>query len=249
MPEPAARPARARLAPDLYRNDVDQVARVQLAAPNGQLVILGPPGSGKSTALLLLMEKLLRQSARLPVLLSLAGWEPSVESLDDWIVRRISEQYRSARSGPDHLRALAGGFAAPVCGAWAGGVFGALGGVTLRRRYDPMAGMLLAVGAGTLLGAGVGWLAGGAVDGLLVTTATGTGLGLCFGVATALANTSSGWYLTTLLLLGARGRFPFRLLRFLRVAYRKGLLRRQGSVYQFRHVVLQEWALEFSDGR
>ncbi|MBB2943794.1 hypothetical protein FB565_003523 [Actinoplanes lutulentus] len=44
----------------------------------------------------------------------------------------------------------------------------------------------------------------------------------------------------THLRLAVRGRLPWRLNRFLADAHRRGVLRRAGAVYQFRHVLLQE---------
>ncbi|MDA3646914.1 hypothetical protein LZ318_40575 [Saccharopolyspora indica] len=58
-----------------------------------QLVVLGERGAGKSTLALLFTLVALDDAARpVPVLLSVAGWNPK-ERIEDWIARRISEDY------------------------------------------------------------------------------------------------------------------------------------------------------------
>ncbi|MFD6096359.1 hypothetical protein ACFVWN_06550, partial [Nocardiopsis flavescens] len=60
-----------------------------------QLVVLGPPGAGKSTLAALFALALIEQDAvdgPVPVLLSVAGWDPS-EPIEDWCLRRIAENY------------------------------------------------------------------------------------------------------------------------------------------------------------
>jgi hypothetical protein len=69
---------------------------------------------------------------------------------------------------------------------------------------------------------------------------------LLFGGAAGL--TAGGWkvirYRLALIHLGARGRLPWRLRRFLADAHRRGVLRRAGSVHQFRHALLQDHLAE-----
>ncbi|MEU2718035.1 hypothetical protein [Streptomyces sp. NPDC007205] len=68
--------------------------------PNGRLVILGEPGSGKSVLAILLTLGLLKDRAPggpLPVLLPASSWDPVRESLDDWIVRTLALPYYSGR--------------------------------------------------------------------------------------------------------------------------------------------------------
>jgi|GEM_PF-722914 len=65
----------------------------------GLLLILGAPGSGKTTTLLDLAENLLRRAAaspakeRIPVILNLSSWT-TTQSLHDWIVSELSSKYR-----------------------------------------------------------------------------------------------------------------------------------------------------------
>ncbi|GAA1452259.1 hypothetical protein GCM10009602_53760 [Nocardiopsis tropica] len=60
-----------------------------------QLVVLGPPGAGKSTLAALFTLAVIEQDTDrgpVPVLLSVAGWDPA-ERIEDWCVRRITEDY------------------------------------------------------------------------------------------------------------------------------------------------------------
>jgi len=75
------------------------------AAPSGRLVVLGEPGSGKSTVLIRLVLKLLARRAAgepVPILLHMAAWDPSREGLREWIARRLVEDY----PGLDHAISL-----------------------------------------------------------------------------------------------------------------------------------------------
>ncbi|WP_326948641.1 hypothetical protein OG439_07590 [Amycolatopsis sp. NBC_01307] len=96
-------------------------AAAELAAgfdgvPNHRLVLLGEPGSGKSFLALALTVGLLRSRVagkRVPVLLSLASWDPVVQSLDAWMVRSLAEEnYAGGGAVPAAL--LAAGLMLPV---------------------------------------------------------------------------------------------------------------------------------------
>ncbi|GAA2876440.1 hypothetical protein GCM10010517_37620 [Streptosporangium fragile] len=64
-------------------------------------VIHGATGGGKTTLALLMARGLLEgDSARLPVLLSMASWDPA-EPLDSWLGRQIMNTYESARAFED----------------------------------------------------------------------------------------------------------------------------------------------------
>ena len=63
--------------------------------------------------------------------------------------------------------------------------------------------------------------------------------GIAFGVVVS-AGSAYAWFVATRAWLAVTGRLPWRLMGFLDDAYRRGLLRQNGAVYQFRHVRLQE---------
>ena len=64
----------------------------------GRLLILGAPGSGKTTALLQLAEHLIARAQLdldkpIPVLLNLSSWTHEKGTLDDWLVHEIKMKY------------------------------------------------------------------------------------------------------------------------------------------------------------
>ncbi|GHH54391.1 BTAD domain-containing putative transcriptional regulator [Lentzea cavernae] len=64
--------------------------------PSRQLVVLGEPGAGKSVLAILLTLGLLADQPPgepVPVLLTLASWNPRHEHLDAWLARRLVEEY------------------------------------------------------------------------------------------------------------------------------------------------------------
>jgi hypothetical protein len=94
------------------------------------------------------------------------------------------------------------------------------------RRVAGLTGLLVgcAIGGVTVHGGG-GWM--------------GVGAGFCSGIATGAGMTSWGRYQVARCWLAAQGRLPWRLMRFLNDAYERGVLRRAGTVFQFRHARLQ----------
>ncbi|MFT7841434.1 hypothetical protein Q5530_35315 [Saccharothrix sp. BKS2] len=66
-----------------------------------RLVVLGKPGSGKTTLAVLLLRRLLvdlRPGDAVPVLFSVGTWDPEVESLHEWLVRRLVGDYPMPRA-------------------------------------------------------------------------------------------------------------------------------------------------------
>jgi hypothetical protein len=75
---------------------VEELASAFRALPRGRLVALGPAGSGKTTFAVLLTLGLLRtreESDPVPVLLSLASFDPARESAHGWLSRRLAADY------------------------------------------------------------------------------------------------------------------------------------------------------------
>ncbi|MEU3645746.1 BTAD domain-containing putative transcriptional regulator [Lentzea sp. NPDC034063] len=73
----------------------DVVAKFR-QVPSRQLVVLGEPGAGKSVLAILLTLGLLADpppGEPVPVLLTLASWNPHHEHLDAWLARRLVEEY------------------------------------------------------------------------------------------------------------------------------------------------------------
>ncbi|KMS70392.1 hypothetical protein ACM01_31685 [Streptomyces viridochromogenes] len=75
--------------------------------PNGRLVAIGEPGSGKSVLAILLTLGLLgtrEAGGPVPVLLTASSWDPVRQPLDDWIITTLAEPHYSGR--PEIPRAL-----------------------------------------------------------------------------------------------------------------------------------------------
>jgi hypothetical protein len=111
------RPSRLKLHGDLHtvRNAFQQL-------PARQLVVLGEPGAGKTVlAILFTLEVLDARAADepVPVLLSLASWNPTAEHLQSWLARRLIEDYPALANtgvyGPDSVtRLIDSGWLIPV---------------------------------------------------------------------------------------------------------------------------------------
>ncbi|MEU5870659.1 NACHT domain-containing protein [Glycomyces sp. NPDC047369] len=89
----------------------DDIAERWRRIPSGRLVILGPPGSGKTSLAVLLVCRLLAgqpTGGPVPVLLDLAGWNARADRLDTWIARTVAAEYLKGhgRAGPDRVAEL-----------------------------------------------------------------------------------------------------------------------------------------------
>ncbi|MEU8631845.1 BTAD domain-containing putative transcriptional regulator [Amycolatopsis sp. NPDC048633] len=112
----------ARPGKPALRGDLDDIAETFEALPVRQLVVLGDPGSGKSVLALMLTLELLRTRAPgtpVPVLLSLASWDPRREHLDRWLAGRLADNHpallNAREYGPDApTRLVLGGHVVPV---------------------------------------------------------------------------------------------------------------------------------------
>ncbi|MEU3645225.1 hypothetical protein AB0E59_17720 [Lentzea sp. NPDC034063] len=88
---PGVTPTRLRLT-----DDVSNVAATWARLPSRQLVVIGAPGSGKSSLAMLLVRQIVATRAPgdpVPVLLNLMGWDPQRVHFDTWLARRLAVDY------------------------------------------------------------------------------------------------------------------------------------------------------------
>ncbi|MGW3966004.1 BTAD domain-containing putative transcriptional regulator [Amycolatopsis sp. NPDC005003] len=112
----------ARAGKPARRGDLDDIAETFTALPVRQLVVLGEPGSGKSVLALMLTLELLRTrtpDAPVPVLLSLASWDPRREHLDRWLAARLADDHPALLNAREYgagapTRLVLGGHVVPV---------------------------------------------------------------------------------------------------------------------------------------
>jgi hypothetical protein len=86
-------------------SDVEDLAERFRAPRPFRLVIRGPSGSGKSIFARLLMAELLKDIAAgqpVPVFLPAWSWDPGAEQMNDWIKRRIVEDYPELGGGASY---------------------------------------------------------------------------------------------------------------------------------------------------
>jgi len=120
--------------------------------------------------------------------------------------------------------------ASALVGAIAGGVLGG-------RAYGRVGGCLFA-----LAGAVVSGLAFEPTD-TEAHAILGPAYGVTFGLAVGcvgLLSRAWGFYAVSRIWLALRGDQPWRLMRFLEDAHRRGVLRQSGAMYQFRHARVQD---------
>jgi hypothetical protein len=99
---PPGTPVESHLSPALSGQLSDAVAAFE-RLPYKRLVVLGPPGSGKSVfALTLLLDLLDKRapSGLVPVLFPLVSWDPSRLRLRDWMCLYLDENYHLDKGGP-----------------------------------------------------------------------------------------------------------------------------------------------------
>ena len=85
-----------------------ELAAVLEKVPTGRLVVLGEPGSGKTMLMVRLVLDLLTARAAggpVPVLAPLASWDPSAQTLNDWLATRLITDY-PALAGPPPAGAI-----------------------------------------------------------------------------------------------------------------------------------------------
>ena len=116
---PASAAAYRRFAPlpglaavtddELSEGTQDGLHRIYGGLPAGRLLLIGPPGSGKSAAAILLLLEALRYREQatpedraqipVPVLFTLHGWHPDRgDSVTDWMAAKLAETYPMFRS-------------------------------------------------------------------------------------------------------------------------------------------------------
>ncbi|HEX6075438.1 MAG TPA: SEFIR domain-containing protein [Micromonosporaceae bacterium] len=94
------------------QGSADDLVETYLGLLSGQLIVVGAPGSGKSTVTSRIIHEMLTgwDGGPVPILLPAASWLPDIEPLDSWIIRHLQQNY----FGPDLEPLIAAGLIVPV---------------------------------------------------------------------------------------------------------------------------------------
>ena len=91
-------------SPETLSGELAEAVALYERLPGKKLVVLGPPGSGKSVMAMTLALALLdgwQPGMQVPVLFRVASWDPSRTRLDDWLAEYLSENYQLSGDSRD----------------------------------------------------------------------------------------------------------------------------------------------------
>jgi hypothetical protein len=76
--------------------------RVLAQVPTGRLVVLGEPGSGKTMLMVRLLLDILarRKGGPVPILTSVASWNPAAQDLRSWITKQVTDDHPALENPP-----------------------------------------------------------------------------------------------------------------------------------------------------
>ena len=113
--------APAATGPETLSGQLAESVDLYERLPGKRLVVLGPPGSGKSVMAMTLTLALLdrwQPGMQVPVLFPVASWDPSHARLDDWLADYLSENYQLSGDSRDSRvmgqKLLAGNMLLPI---------------------------------------------------------------------------------------------------------------------------------------
>jgi nucleoside phosphorylase len=89
---------------------IADAAEAFLRLPSGRLVVIGPPGAGKTTLVTRLLLDLIGDSASsapVPVLLSLSSWDPGQCGLHAWLAGRLTTEHAALGADAGDGRSIA----------------------------------------------------------------------------------------------------------------------------------------------
>jgi hypothetical protein len=90
-------------APEELAGEGGELAEVLALVPTGRLVVLGGPGSGKTMLMVRLVLDLLARRASggpVPILASVASWDPASQDLPGWLGTQLVVDYPALASAP-----------------------------------------------------------------------------------------------------------------------------------------------------